>query len=216
MYNKLAGNKRSQAVSELARPILAHSPEHGSPVTEFALKNFCDAKKPQKSYPFCAHLKAAQVRGMVPCVARLAERYCDGTRASKHQVRMMQKLEVCYSIMHREGVIMRPGECAKFQRAGRDFLLEYQWLSQYWGMQTEPRRVYSVIPKHHYWAHLLQDAQWINPRWQWCYMGEEIVGRISSLANSCTKGTAKALVVGKAMDKIRFAQHLEWKLDAGA
>ena len=47
-------------------------------------------------------------------------------------------------------------------------------------------------------------------------MGEEIVGRISSLANSCTKGTAKALVVGKAMDKIRFAQHLEWKLDAGA
>ena len=68
------------------------------------------------------------------------------------------------------------------------FLKHYTWLSNL--ALREGRTVFSVVPKFHYMCHLCQQARIINPRWTWCYGGEDFVGRISRLGHACLRGTA--------------------------
>ena len=49
-------------------------------------------------------------------------------------------------------------------------------------VQNEEFRMWSPKPKFHMWLHLADDfigVTFINPRFTWCYMDEDFVGRIS-------------------------------------
>eukprot|EP00969_Alexandrium_andersonii_P061868 2727514-Alexandrium_andersonii.AAC.1 len=57
---------------------------------------------------------------------------------------------------------------------------------------------------------MLQQGKFLNPKYSWCYGAEDLVGRASSLARSCTKGTAPAQVPSKMLLKYRIAKHMQW------
>ena len=188
--------------------ILGKKALHGSALTSFDLKNFCNPKKVTVEYPQMSYLKAAQVRGLVPIVAELCHKYDDGGPDSKHICALMDRLCTVYSIVHDADMVLAPDVYRLFFEAGQNFLLEYNFLAQ----QAEDAGLcrWSVVPKFHYFFHLLQQAQETNPRWLWCYGGEDLVGKASNLAHSCLRGTPSFLVPQKLFEKYRVAMHLKW------
>ena len=154
-------------------------------------------------------LKAAEVRALVPIAAAFSQDYSTGSQHDLHQVRMMKGLAKCYDIVMSSAIVLSPREHARAVNAADEFLLSYNWLAV--DALTSNRNLYSVVPKFHYFWHLVnQHAKITNPRWYWCYTGEDLVGRASSLAHSCLSGTPGFLVPHKMYTKYRIAMHIRW------
>jgi len=147
VFNTLAHLPRARAVQEIAAQLMCHEAEHGSRLSAFELKNFCNSKRPHQEYPVLMKLKAAQVRGMVPAALALAEQYTDGSRHWRHQVRMMQKLDAVYNIVHTAGIALTTQEYAQLSKSSNDFLMEYSYLAQ--EAAAANKNLYAVMPKHH-------------------------------------------------------------------
>ena len=121
---------------------------------------------------------------------------------------MILSLGTFYRVMHNAGMFFTQEEWTLFQTSAMDFLTCYQWLSM--ECEKSHNKLYNIVPKFHYMYHLVQQARYMNPRFVWCYGGEDLVGRASSLAHSCTRGTPPSQVPSKMMDKYSLAKHMEW------
>ena len=110
--------------------------------------------------------------------------------------------------MQEGNLVFADEQFVTFQNAGKSFLKSYRWLAAY--NKARDRKVYNVVPKFHYLYHLLQQSKYLNPRFCWCYGDEDLVGRASSLAHSCTRGTPPTQVLSKIVQHYRVAKHIEW------
>jgi hypothetical protein len=213
IFEALSSLPKDLAVNMVASAILEHKPTNGKASTAFELKYICTPRSPHADYPMMAHLGAAQVRGMVPVVLELAQQHLSGTRKGQHEIRLMTKLAACYKIMHESGSVFDAADSKTFTKAGQDFLDEYVYLAGHYENRLEDEKRYSIVPKFHYFYHLVQQAAWLNPKKCWCYGGEDVVGRASNLAHSCSRGVAPALVPCKMFEKYLVAMHCQWCAD---
>jgi len=199
---------RQRRYSKVVAAILQHRPEHGTPIAQFAYKNFMNLKAISTQYPELRFLKAAEVRGMLPCVLDLCIEFDDGSEYWKHQIKMFRNLCTVYHVIHTGSIILSDDEFQVMKKAAKVFLNQYTYLSRL--ALDDAKMVYNVVPKFHYFYHLVMHARWTNPRFAWCYGGEDLVGKISTLGMSCTRGTAVYNVPEKLMSKYRLAVHVEW------
>ena len=153
-------------------------------------------------------MKAAQVRHMVPKVAALFKEFATPSAYDAFQQEMLNALAKVYDIMHTCGLVFSGPEYASFKKAALSFLCAYTTLSEE-AKKTNLNR-YNVVAKFHYFVHLVQQAEFLNPKASWCYGGEDLVGRASTLAQTCTRGTAAHKITKTMMDKYRVAVHLKW------
>ena len=167
-----------------------------------------DAGRPHKDYPVLDGLKAAEVRGLVEPAFLVAQRYSNGSNFWKHVLRLLAAQCHMYNLLYNSGILLSDEEYNDFSKSCKLFLQEYTFL----GQQALQNHIlmWSVVPKHHYLAHLSQTAKWLIPRWTWCYGGEDMVGKISGLAHACTSGTGSVDIQSKVMDKYRLARHISW------
>jgi hypothetical protein len=207
-YNKLAHMQRLSALAEV-REIVLQPVEHGSTLSQFDLGNFTQPKKHLATYPILCHMKAAHVRGLVPHALSLATKYHNTTSDhDRHVLRAARALDKVYSIMHEEEMFINAETYWLLQKTATMFLLSYNWLAS--EAFRQDRKMWSLVPKHHYFAHLIEQAKFCNPRYVWCYGSEDFVGRASCLAQSCTRGSPGPLVISKMVAKYRIAKHLMW------
>ena len=204
----LSAKERHRRYSRVVAALLVHRPEHGDELVQFSWKNFVDLGAIFTKYPDLSFLKAAEVRGMLPCVTQLCTEFDDGSDNWKHQLKLCKNLCTVYDVIHNGGIMPTDGEFQILEKAGRNVLLHYTYLSRL--ALDNSKLMWNVIPKHHYFWHLVQNAKWTNPRFTWCYGGEDLVGKISNLGMSCTRGTAVFHVPAKLMEKYRLAVHVEW------
>jgi hypothetical protein len=207
-YNKLSHMSRLSAVAEV-REIVLQPVVHGSTLSQFDLGNFTNPKKHLATYPILCHMKAAHVRGLVPHAVSLALKYHNTTsNHDRHVVRAARALDRVYAIMHSSPMFIPADVYGQFLDAATQFLLSYSWLAS--EAHRENKKRWSIVPKHHYFAHLVEQARFCNPRFVWCYGSEDFVGRASCLAQSCTRGSPGPLVIQKMLAKYRIAKHLMW------
>lgn len=205
VFQKLKSCTRAVATSRIALFLAEHPAEQGSDFDSLELKHFCNPGRPHQDSPETHFLKAAQVRGLVHRVHLLFQQYASNTQADRQMLLMIQCLDTVYQIMHSASMFFSGEEYRAFRQAGLQFLASYSWLNKKMGPQR-----FKEVPKFHYFFHLLEQSRYLNPRTGWCYGGEDLVGKISALAHSCTRGTASHMVVSKMMDKYLIAKHLEW------
>ena len=211
VYTELKHKSRGVACQELAAVLIPESAKcgHGSSISSFELKHFvADAGRPHKDYPVLHGLKAAEVRGLVEPAYLVAQQYSNGSNFWKHMLRLLAAQCHMYKLLYNSSIVLSDEEYNAFSKACKVFLQEYTFL----GQQALQNHIlmWSVVPKHHYLAHLSQTAKWLNPRWTWCYGGEDMVGKISGLAHACTSGTSSIEIQSKVMDKYRLAKHISW------
>ena len=208
IYNKLSHMSRLSALAEV-RDIVLQPVEHGSTLSQFDLGNFTQPKKHLATYPVLCHMKAAHVRGLVPHAVSLAQKYhSTASDHDRHVLRAARALDRVYAIMHSEPMFLSAETFFILEKTATMFLLSYSWLAS--EAFRQDKKMWSIVPKHHYFAHLIEQSRFCNPRFVWCYGSEDFVGRASCLAQSCTRGSPGPLVISKMVSKYRIAKHLMW------
>ena len=76
IYDKLSHMPRATAMEMVLSRLLVYPSEHGSGFDRLELSNITDPGRPHRVFPFIHHMKAAQVRHMVPKVAA-SSRICN-------------------------------------------------------------------------------------------------------------------------------------------
>jgi hypothetical protein len=181
---------------------------HGSEIQRLEVKHFTDISKHLKKYPCLTYFKAAEVRNMVPRILHCIRHWADASPESAHRVAMMEGLSGMYDVIHDSGSILTDAQFKLLEASSHKFLMEYTWLANAAIAANKSR--YSVVPKFHYLVHLIQSCKVVNARLVWCYAGEDMVGRISSLAHVCLFGTPSYSVADSMCSKYRVAMHLKY------
>ena len=213
VYDIMSRKSRSAATQEVAAFLMEHTSGtlHGSQLSSLDLKNFVsDTKAPHTAFPEMQKLKAAEIRALVPAVKLLADKYGNGSVSWKHKQQMMEALDLMYQTIYAAGLFLSSDEWRTLDTSATRFLLEYSFLSNEAVAAGKLR--FSVVPKFHYLCHIVQQSKYLNPKFTWCYGGEDLVGAASALAHSCTTGTAGWSIQAKMLLKYKVAKHMEWCL----
>ena len=210
VYDKLNHMSRAKAMELVVDKLLAYPSHHGSDFRSMELKHITNPQRPHKEYPLIHHMKAAHVRHMVPMIHGVFGEFAGPSPYDAFQEEMLKALAKLYDVMHSGGLVFTPSEYAAFKQAAFCFLGAYKALAE--EAEKAGLKRYNIVPKFHYFVHLVQQSELLNPRACWCYGGEDLVGRASTLAHSCTRGTPQHKVALTMMDKYRVAVHVKWSM----
>ena len=206
---------RAQSVDALRARIQELYDELGSPsrFSRFDFGTFATPAAPHQNYPqLGGGIKARETRSLVPVVLRLCEERNDGSPKHLHRVLMLRALNRAYELIDASRTFLSEAARAEFREFLDWFLLHYSWLAK--AAHQERRKLWSLVPKFHYAAHLPDQADFLSPRACWTYPGETMVGKISNLGHSCLAGTPSRKVSQSLMAKYRVAMHLSFTLRA--
>jgi hypothetical protein len=165
-------------------------------------------------YPVLKHVKGRRVRKFSAAAARIAALYSDDTRG-QHRLRLCQALDSWYDLTDLPDLIW-PAEVSKAAAAHVDSALaHYSWLAR--DALRHGKFRYSIVQKHHLWAHMSRQSEFLAPRACWCYGPESFMGMVTQIAAACVRGTAGHKVPAKVLAKFSLSYdlllkgHLSWE-----
>eukprot|EP00438_Fugacium_kawagutii_P007711 Skav226430 [mRNA] locus=scaffold696:57224:58126:- [translate_table: standard] len=194
---------------KIAQQYLEQGIEASHRIRKLTLSNFCNTKAKYDSFPVLSGFKARHVRYLVPVMQEILldlvvaeEPYTD------HRYQCMKHLAALYDCMDRCGLHFDRRTSKAFQEHCNLALVHYTKCSKITLSQNLLQ--WSTVPKHHFLAHMAEQAAFLNPKFVSTYAGETMVGYMSSLAHSCLNGTAPHKVPEKVMWKFRLGFHLRF------
>ena len=72
-------------------------------------------------------------------------------------------------------------------------------------------KLFNITQKAHFMQHTALLVKHLNPRLLWCFMGEDMQQRMSSLAKACVKGQRPGQTIFKMFARYRLALHLRFQ-----
>jgi len=162
------------------------------------------------AYPELHSWKAREVRYLVPVGAELANKFDTLGTYSQHRRAVFKHLLVMYEIIDRHHWFLPAKAHQNFKYAVDACLAHYQWLAKHSAANNLFR--WSQVPKHHFTAHIPDQAMFTAPRAAWTYAGEAMVGNITALAQACTCSTSAQGLSKQLTAKYRVAMHLKMTL----
>lgn len=162
------------------------------------------------AYPELHSWKAREVRYLVPVGLHLANKFDTLGTYSQHRAAVFKHLHTMYQIIDDHKWFVPSKAHQGFKEAVNAFLAHYQWLAKH--SATHQLYRWSQVPKHHFTAHIPDQALFIAPRAVWTYAGEAMVGNITALAQACTCSTSAQRLSKQLIAKHRVAMHLKMTL----
>jgi len=95
-------------------------------------------------------------------------------------------------------------EAETFAKAAWAFCQLITTVGQHYRSQTPPMALFNYTIKYHYLLHIAEASQYFNPRWCWCYQGEDLMNKTKNLLKSCMVANKPIPAVNKAMTKYTF------------
>ena len=144
-------------------------------------------------------VKAANTRAAVPFVAELSRQLDDGSVIAGKIRSCCEGLDGYLSVVYGGGIFLGNEELQDMERFVRQFNRAYMWLAHHFAQMGQCR--FSVVPKHHYFCHVLVQARLINPRFTQTYKGESLVGRGCALFRANMSGPYQRRVQRKLLQQ---------------
>ena len=143
----------------------------------------------------------------MPVVYKLCLEYEDGTDFKRMRSMMLGHLCTYYDCMDTSGMYMTK-ECADtLQHSVEHALIFYHALSSY-ATHSEKKYKWSIVNKHHMWWHIAEGARFLNPRWSWCYMGEDFMRHITRIATTTMMGSGILSLSQKLCERWRIGRYI--------
>ena len=147
----------------------------------------CDPKAPYADYPHLSGVKAAEARSLVKAVEVLAAEHLGPEPQQRHRHLALKNLVAFYNIIEQGGFYLG-AQVRPTQEAANNFLLHYSWLAK--DAMKRGLLLWSVVPKHHFMAHMCLQGEFENPKQFGVYSGESFVGQMSKVGRLCLPGKA--------------------------
>ena len=125
------------------------------------------------------------------------------------ELKIVETLEsICelVDVFDKAGMYLSEEEYQVALEKGTAFLQRYEFLSQW--AQAVGRNIFRIVFKHHTLWHLVENSQYLIPKYHWCFKSEDFVGRISRLAHSVSMGVRSTRLSLKLMFKYMVLMHL--------
>ena len=150
-------------------------------------------------------LKAGECKHLVQVFEVLARELNTGSEYDQKMETMFSNISKFCNLMGMAGMFPAPSQAKQALDSMAGFLQRYEALKT-----LEPdENMWHVVSKHHMAGHLAESFKFMNPKYNWCFKTEDLVGKISVLAHSCTFGTKNTKVSVKLMQKYRHLVHIK-------
>ena len=166
-----------------------------------------DRKAPQ--YPKLRG-KAAEIKYLCGPLRYVWDKYHNNALVVHRQIALYLKMnqEIEETLIVRKELLALPSEDGdKFEETCTAMLLLLSSIAEHF--ITE--RLFNLTQKAHFLQHIALLARFINPRCTWCFMGEDMQKRMSTLAKTCVNGQRPGLTIIKMMLRYRIALHLRFQ-----
>ena len=118
----------------------------------------------------------------------------------------MQHLNEFYRIIYAGGEFLTEGESQEVRTAVFGFLKHWAHLAE--DAMQRKLRLWQVLPKHHYFAHIGLEAAFWNPRFVHTYIDESFIGRICEIFHASLDGMFEAVVQDNVTSKWLLGLHI--------
>ena len=160
-----------------------------------SLLSFCDPKKPRAEYPVLSG-KGAEMRHLVLILLTILIKYSRSVnRFEQHVLQVLNRLHsFCVALdFTLDGLFPFHLPTSVSQQ----LLTDVEALLKHWSLLSRTSlerdlKLWHVVPKHHYFWHIGQEAAHLNPRMSWCYANEDFVGKLATVGLSTRHGQATA------------------------
>ena len=152
--------------------------------------------------------RASQIRHLAPSLLYTYEIFMDVTQLVQRQVVICLKRSITMEDIldeHEDAFKLSREKAALFLEASYDYLQVISALRHHF----KGVRLFHITIKSHYLQHIALSAAWLNPRLSWRYMGEDFVGIVRNLIQTCQSGTPPRLVVSRAIRKYCFGMDMQ-------
>ena len=151
--------------------------------------------------------KAGEIRHLRRAILGIFLQSAD--RGDELLILLMIALEACCKLedlidAHKDEYVFPPDAAREFLETTMIYCQSQSRLSN-WGGAT----VFKITMKHHYLVHAASRAGFLNPRLVWCFMGEDYMSHMRTLAGSCLKGVPAIKLSHKMAKKVSLAMHLQ-------
>jgi hypothetical protein len=181
-----------------------------STIASFILGMVIDPKNLGGSFPCLRHMKAAESRHLAPAVLSLFREHSRHTVVEQHILASLEGLVGYYECADPKYGYRLPSAIAtKLQSHINAVLLHYHWLNK-WAIESG-LMMFNEVPKFHYFWHIGQQSEHMNPTEGWVYLDEDYVGQISIAAHACTFSTSAANVSVKLCVNVLTGSVILWK-----
>jgi hypothetical protein len=173
-------------------------------LTNLHLSMICNIDSPHASFPYFK-TKGGETRHLLPITCELARELNNGTAHDRH----MEQCLCCFccydTLLDENGMFVTDDVADAAEECMLDALGHYLWLHQW--AKDEQRNLWHVVPKFHMAYHMSEHKRYLNPRHTWTFKGEDYVGKMSTMAHSCTFGLKRTKLSGKFCQKYVFCLH---------
>lgn len=175
-------------------------------MSKFELKQITDPDSPHSDYPHLRQVRAAETRHLLKVVAALALERDNGCQTHRHRTEMCKSLVCFYNVLESNGQYIKEQDQSIIQGALANFQLHYQWLAK--NALQHGQLLWSVVPKFHFFEHLVEQAAFENPKLFWVYSGEDFVGRLCRIAHFVLPGKATHELTSFLVERYLIGFHL--------
>ena len=146
--------------------------------------------------------KAAEVRCFGPALAAAFAEFCAPDDPQHRQIKLaLNLMENVESILdfHKDEFRLPPAAAQDLKMSLFAWVQVNATLGHYY--HNRNTLLFHFTVKFHYMCHIGLVAQYINPRWGWCYSGEDFMLRIKLLVQGSQRAVKPAKLVSKVMGK---------------
>ena len=151
--------------------------------------------------------KAAESRHLLPVLTAVCMHVNTGSPRDRHRVAALKHVSAVYALVQDSDYIIPDNVHSAMKDHTNKFFLHYNWLAK--NSAERLHLCYHFTSKFHYFWHLIEMAQWLNPKATWCYEYEHFVGLIIRCARACVASTRMSLVGVKVADNAVLALHCD-------
>ena len=153
-------------------------------------------------------VKAASTRALIPWMVELTTTFFAGSSQEEVSIRKVaHSLHEIVNTLYSAGIFLTAGEKRHVRYHMLRYSRHYQWLSTH--NSEDKGLTWHVKPKHHYFQHIADQLDLLNPRYVQNYLEEGIVGATANVYKaSCSGPVDDARLQYTVLIKLRASRYL--------
>ena len=159
-------------------------------------------------FPCLRHVKGRRIRKFAPVATKLAASLTTNAKG-KHIHALCKCMEETYDFCDRKQFVWSAEAGQKFADKCEALLAHYSWLAK--DSMKQGNCMFSIVQKHHLFAHYPSQCRYLAPRGCWAYGGESFMSLMVAIASGSVKSTPAWMLPSKVLNKFQFAFHLVLK-----
>ena len=171
---------------------------------------FCKAASPNAKFPKLKG-RAAEIKALGAPLLAAWTAHMDETNVVHRQVKLMMQCSVKLDQMideHRNLNCYPEPVFREFLSTCESYLVLYSAPASHY--MDIGNKIFNVVPKHHILWHVCWMAQFLNPRWAWCFSGEDFMLHARRLGSASLRGTPTWHISRKVIH--RWIRGFTWRI----